>query len=260
MWAIEVTVRGRSARRGSTPAGSTRCLRWGAGCCGPRGCSTPPISASCGRGDRLPGSQRLHPRAAIEDALQPDGQRRPTQASRGWRRSRLPGRCRRARGGAAAQPERRGVTRYLVRWRGHTSADDEWLRAEELAHCQDKVAEYDAAAPRRPGTRRVLQRCVCGRQTYRSGSGPCDGAARARGCIRFRGFRRGALVSQAWPTVPARRLRGGAVWSTSRWPLDGWVRRGLKECWSQPGRRVLARGALRTHVHPQLGVNEHGSS
>ncbi len=27
----------------------------------------------------------------------------------------------------------RGVMRYLVRWRGHTSADDEWLpRAEEL--------------------------------------------------------------------------------------------------------------------------------
>jgi retron-type reverse transcriptase len=22
-----------------------------------------------------------------------------------------------------------GVTRYLVRWRGHSSADDEWLRA-----------------------------------------------------------------------------------------------------------------------------------
>ena len=45
--------------------------------------------------------------------------------------------------------EVRGVTRYLVRWRGHTSADDEWLRAEELSHCQEKVAEYDAAAPRR---------------------------------------------------------------------------------------------------------------
>jgi hypothetical protein len=40
----------------------------------------------------------------------------------------------------------RGVTRYLVRWRGHSSADDEWLRAEALAHCQEKVAEYDAAA------------------------------------------------------------------------------------------------------------------
>ena len=39
------------------------------------------------------------------------------------------------------------ITRYLVRWRGHTSADNEWLRAEELVHCQEKVAEYDAAAP-----------------------------------------------------------------------------------------------------------------
>jgi hypothetical protein len=33
----------------------------------------------------------------------------------------------------------RGVMRYLVRWRGHTSADDEWLRAEELTQCQEKV-------------------------------------------------------------------------------------------------------------------------
>ncbi len=48
----------------------------------------------------------------------------------------------------------RGVTRYLVRWWGHTSADDEWLRAEELAHCPEKVAEYDTAAPRRRGARR----------------------------------------------------------------------------------------------------------
>jgi hypothetical protein len=47
----------------------------------------------------------------------------------------------------------RGVTRYLVRWRGHTSADDEWLRTEELVHCQEKVAEYDAAAPRRRAAR-----------------------------------------------------------------------------------------------------------
>jgi hypothetical protein len=46
----------------------------------------------------------------------------------------------------------RGVTRYLVRWRGHTSAADEWLRAEELLHCPEKVAEYDALrrAGRRP--------------------------------------------------------------------------------------------------------------
>jgi hypothetical protein len=53
-----------------------------------------------------------------------------------------------------------GVTRYLVRWRGHASADDECLQVEELAHCPAIVAEYDAAAPRRrhatrrPGMRR----------------------------------------------------------------------------------------------------------
>ncbi len=46
-------------------------------------------------------------------------------------------------------------TRYLVRWRGHTSADDEWLRAEELAHCPEKGAEYDATAPRRRAARRA---------------------------------------------------------------------------------------------------------
>jgi hypothetical protein len=34
--------------------------------------------------------------------------------------------------------EIRGVLHYLVRWRGHTSADDEWLLAEELAHCQER--------------------------------------------------------------------------------------------------------------------------
>ena len=35
----------------------------------------------------------------------------------------------------------RAVTHYLVRWRGHKSADDEWLCEEELVHCRDKVAE-----------------------------------------------------------------------------------------------------------------------
>ncbi len=36
--------------------------------------------------------------------------------------------------------EMRGVKLYLVLWRGRTSADDEWLRAEELGHCPEKVA------------------------------------------------------------------------------------------------------------------------
>ena len=37
--------------------------------------------------------------------------------------------------------EVRGVTHYLVRWRGYSSAADEWLRAAELGDCPDKVAE-----------------------------------------------------------------------------------------------------------------------
>ncbi len=43
----------------------------------------------------------------------------------------------------------RGVTRYLVRWRGHASPEDQWLRKEELTHCPERVAEYNAAASRR---------------------------------------------------------------------------------------------------------------
>jgi hypothetical protein len=34
-------------------------------------------------------------------------------------------------------------------------ADDEWLRAEELAHCPERAAEYDAAAPRSVCARRT---------------------------------------------------------------------------------------------------------
>ncbi len=49
---------------------------------------------------------------------------------------------------------KRGVTRYLVQWRGHTSADDAWLQLEVLGHCLEQVAKYDAAAPRRRGARR----------------------------------------------------------------------------------------------------------
>ena len=50
----------------------------------------------------------------------------------------------------------RGVTRYLVRWRGRASADDEWLRLEELAHCPAKVAEYDAMSPRPRAAARAM--------------------------------------------------------------------------------------------------------
>ena len=33
----------------------------------------------------------------------------------------------------------RGVARFQARWRGRTSADDEWLREEELVHCRDNA-------------------------------------------------------------------------------------------------------------------------
>ena len=59
-----------------------------------------------------------------------------------------------ARGGAAAQPKdgaRRDALIGVVA--APPSADDAWLRLEELAHCQEKVAEYDAAALRRHAAR-----------------------------------------------------------------------------------------------------------
>jgi hypothetical protein len=43
-----------------------------------------------------------------------------------------------------------GVTRYLVRWRGHTPADDTWLLMEEPLHCPEKVAEYEVSLAARP--------------------------------------------------------------------------------------------------------------
>jgi hypothetical protein len=52
----------------------------------------------------------------------------------------------------------RGRTYYLVRWQGHASVDDSWEPAEHLAHCPERVAEYEAAAPRRPSARRAAAR------------------------------------------------------------------------------------------------------
>ena len=52
----------------------------------------------------------------------------------------------------------RGRTYYLVLWQGHASAADSWEPAEHLANCQERVAEYEAAAPRRPKALRAHQR------------------------------------------------------------------------------------------------------
>jgi hypothetical protein len=61
----------------------------------------------------------------------------------------------------------RGVTQYLVRWRGHASPADAWLRVEELDHCRELMVEYDAIAP----TRRAARRSPTILNRY-DGSGP----------------------------------------------------------------------------------------
>ena len=45
--------------------------------------------------------------------------------------------------------DRRAGREYLVRWRGHTSVEDEWVPLARLSNCKELVAEYEAAAPRR---------------------------------------------------------------------------------------------------------------
>jgi hypothetical protein len=106
----------------------------------------------------------------------------------------------------------RGVTRYLVRWRGHTSADDEWLRAEELAHCPEKVAEYDTAAPRRRGARRP------GPVAALAAPPPAAPAPAPAPLVPPAGFRLAASLDGLAGTA----LVGRTV--LYHWPVEGWVR------------------------------------
>ena len=105
----------------------------------------------------------------------------------------------------------RGVTRYLVRWRGHTSADDEWLRLEELAHCPETVAEYDAAAPRRSAARRAGPDVA-------PAPAPAAPPPALPPLVALAGFRLAA--PSEFVTGPA--LVGRPV--LFYWPTDGWVR------------------------------------
>ena len=47
----------------------------------------------------------------------------------------------------------RGRTEYLVRWRGYDAVEDLWEPLEHLANCPERVAEFEALAPRRRSTR-----------------------------------------------------------------------------------------------------------
>jgi hypothetical protein len=104
----------------------------------------------------------------------------------------------------------RGVMRYLVRWRGHTSADDEWLRAEELAHWQEKV--YDATAPLRRAARRADPAAA-------PASAPLAPPAPAPApLVPPAGF----LLADSSEGLAGTALVGKAV--LYRWPVEGWVR------------------------------------
>jgi hypothetical protein len=100
----------------------------------------------------------------------------------------------------------RGVTRYLVRWRGHESADDKWLRLEELAHCPVRVAEYDAAAP---GRRHATQRDAAA-----PAAAPPQAPAPLTAPIGFR-------LADSAEAVTGSALVGRTV--LFRWPTEGWV-------------------------------------
>jgi hypothetical protein len=95
-----------------------------------------------------------------------------------------------------------------VRWRGHTSADDEWLQAEDLSHFQEKVAEYDAAAPRRrakPRSEIVASLVVA----------PALAAAPLRPPAGFR-------LAASSEVLAGSALVGQAVLYC--WPMESWVR------------------------------------
>jgi hypothetical protein len=47
----------------------------------------------------------------------------------------------------------RGRVHYLVRWQGCSSADDSWEPEEHLTRCAERLAEYEAAAAHRHGSR-----------------------------------------------------------------------------------------------------------
>jgi hypothetical protein len=108
----------------------------------------------------------------------------------------------------------RGVTRYLVRWRGHKSADDEWLRLEELAHCPEKVAEYDAAAPRRRGARLAVPDGAPAAAVPAAPAPPGPAVAP----VAPAGFRLAAPAEVATGSA----VRGRTV--LFHWPAEGWVR------------------------------------
>ncbi len=115
----------------------------------------------------------------------------------------------------------RGVTQYLVRWRGHAATEDEWLRVTDLSHCADKVAEYEAAAHR-------------GGRAYRRAGRWTPSQARAP-----RSRSPGGVGGRRWPRSPRRvgawrrprRLLPDGPWWSARYSSIGPTRVGFWAAW-----------------------------
>ena len=98
-----------------------------------------------------------------------------------------------------------GRTHYLVRWQGHDSTADSWEPAEHLTNCPERIAEYEAAAPRRPRTLRRADR----------------GAARPAAAAVPVPEHAFPLAPPGWTVVPEGPVLPGAAllyW----WPIEGW--------------------------------------
>ena len=109
----------------------------------------------------------------------------------------------------------RGAIQYLVRWRGHAAPEDAWVRLEELDHCRELVAEYDAIAPSRRAARR----------TAVAAPGPAPDLGH-RPAVSL------AIPAPAPPAgwrlaTPGELVSGPALLGRQvlfLWPTDGWVR------------------------------------
>ncbi len=91
--------------------------------------------------------------------------------------------------------------------------DVEWLRAEELAHCPEKVAEYDATATRRRAARRADT------TVEPAAASPAAPPPAPTPLVPPAGFR---LAARASSQGAGAALVGQVL--LYRWPVEGWVR------------------------------------
>ena len=167
----------------------------------------------------------------------------------------------------------RGRTFYLVRWQGHASADDSWEPVEHLVHCPERVAEYKAAAPRRPKAIRAQQRAGGSAPVGaapRGGSAAPGGASSAGPAAWLGRGGRGGLAGAGLDHPLLVAGRGLAAWSRASPQPQGPVhpRGGLPARYGgirrrgrlAPGRGLLRRPLGRACPRAHLGCSRNGTT